>query len=222
MRFKLPKRLFPSSTPRKDPSAFYAERLEKQQSPARAVGWVSEYTQRIRFISLSQIADLDGARICDAGSGLGDLYGYLTEEGLNVSYTGVDTCIEMVKAARERYPGVNFLHDDILTHQPEAAYDYVLASGLLSHETEAPERLLKETLGHLLEICTKGVGLNFLSGDAPRHMKNEDVFAYFAPERVFEIAKSFSPYLSIQHQYLPNDFTLFIYQPGVESEPIQL
>jgi ubiquinone/menaquinone biosynthesis C-methylase UbiE len=72
-------------------------------------------------------------RILDLGCGPGSLVNQLrTIPGAQV--TGVDLVPEMIRAAQERYPDVQFLVDDAESLSfPDGAFDVVLCSGMLHH-----------------------------------------------------------------------------------------
>jgi ubiquinone/menaquinone biosynthesis C-methylase UbiE len=72
-------------------------------------------------------------RILDLGCGPGSLVNHLRQiPGAHL--TGVDLVPEMIRAAQERYPDIDFLIDDAESLSfPDASFDLVLCSGVLHH-----------------------------------------------------------------------------------------
>ena len=210
MLSKLRKHYFKSEQPI-DRIDYYNELLDRHQDPAKAVGWFSQYTQRLRFINLALIADLEGARVCDVGSGLGDLFGYFQEQEIDLDYLGIDNCPRMVNLARENHPGVAFKIADFRTFNPESPFDYILASGVLSHRQRNPKKYFLESVRILFSMADKGLAFNVLSDQAPLHMRYPKDFDYFSPGWVLGELQKITPYVSLYHHYLPNDFTVHMY-----------
>ncbi|MFL5244656.1 MAG: class I SAM-dependent methyltransferase [Gemmataceae bacterium] len=72
-------------------------------------------------------------RILDLGCGPGSLVNHLRQVP-GAQLTGVDLVPEMIRAAQERYPDVNFLVDDAESLSfPDESFDLVLCSGMLHH-----------------------------------------------------------------------------------------
>src|SRR3989442_15168069 len=70
----------------------------------RALGWQSRATQVGRFSGLAEIGPLAQTQGLYVGCGLGDLYGYLCDQGTSVTYMGYDLVPQMGKGASQPYP----------------------------------------------------------------------------------------------------------------------
>lgn len=77
--------------------------------------------------------------LLDVGCGHGNLVKYcdISEQ----KYIGVDYSVEMIKRARERYPGYTFLHSDIMDYDKRV--DALVAHGFLYHQYNLFEVLSK-------------------------------------------------------------------------------
>ena len=76
-----------------------------------------------------------GARVVDLGCGSGVFTNVLQQRGYRC--TGVDLSPTLIKIAREKYPGIDFLEGDIEKLPfPDGQFDGVLLSGVLHHLPE--------------------------------------------------------------------------------------
>ncbi|ETX02858.1 MAG: hypothetical protein ETSY1_02060 [Candidatus Entotheonella factor] len=181
----------------------------------RALGWHSRRTQFKRFAVLCEVGTLHQTRILDLGCGLGDLYAYLRKEGITVDYVGCDLLPEMVNRARRRFPDVHFEVRDAFNGLGDEHYDYILSSGAFNidfgHNLTAVQATLRQMLAH----CTRGVAINFLSVKD----KNRDaIFFHYDPQEMQAYCQTFCERVELREDYLPNDFTLYLYPPMKTTE----
>lgn len=174
----------------------------------RALGWQSRHTQYRRFAVLTEIASLAQMRVLDIGCGLGDLYGYMLECGIPTVYTGYDLLPEMITRARRRYPNVRFEVRDVLRGLGDEPFDYVLSSGAFNvnfgNNLDAVHQTLQEMFAH----CTRGVAINFLSTADPHR---DRVLFHYDPRAMQAFCQRFCDHVQLREDYLPNDFTLYLY-----------
>ena len=85
---------------------------------------------------------IEGERVLDCGCGRGKL---LERLGTDVSYTGVDHDIILVRYLRRRYPNAQFLSAELesLDFSPMDAFDSVVMLALIEHLV-SPEVVLKQ------------------------------------------------------------------------------
>jgi SAM-dependent methyltransferase len=181
----------------------------------RALGWQSHQTQYRRFAVLAEVAPLSQQRILDVGCGLGDLYGYLRSQGIAMHYTGYDLLPEMLAHARRRYPEASFAVRDILQGLGDECFDYILSSGAFNvnfgNNLSAVQWVVRELFDH----CTHGVAINFLS--TTDRQRDRMLFHYHPPD-MQAYCQTFCPHVQLREDYLPNDFTLYLYhQPHTAS-----
>lgn len=76
-----------------------------------------------------------GARIADLGCGSGVFSNVLRQRGYNC--TGVDLSPALIRIAKEKYPGIEFIEGDV-EHLPfaDASFDGVLLAGVVHHFEE--------------------------------------------------------------------------------------
>ena len=63
----------------------------------------------------------DAVELLDLGCGTGEHVNALCSEGFEVD--GIDSSVQMVRVAQERFPERNFMHLDMLSMEPEKIYD---------------------------------------------------------------------------------------------------
>lgn len=191
----------------------------------KILGWESREAQYKRFAVLAQNIDLNGKSLLDVGTGLGDLYHFLTQ-GLHWSleYVGTDILPEMVRMAEQQAvqiklpDGVNasykFLNTDIFDGKSNALkenrFDVVYTSGIFNLNLGNNEAFLKSAFEKFAMISGQYFACSLLSDESN---DKEDAYFYYN-EAVIEKAMTgvkkanpSSEYRIIKG-YLPNDMTV--------------
>lgn len=188
---------------------FYAELLAAHGDSPSALDWGSAASQRRRFEALAGIAPLSGTRVLDVGCGLAHFYRFLRAEGCEVDYTGFDITRAMVDEARRLNPGLRVEAVNVLDTDIPETWDYVFASGIFYLRRDAPWAWMRTMLGRLFALARRGVACNALSARAA----DDETGEFRAePGRALELALDVSPRAVLRHDYLPNDFTLYLYR----------
>lgn len=191
-------------------SCFWQERINKHGNRFEVVGW-TEDSQRARFKAALEIGDLNNKTILDIGCGRGDLYSFLKSQKIDADYHGVDLTPEMISFCKELYPEISDSFEvlNILKESPAIQPDYIFCIGVLNQFTgeDSPE-FATLFIERLFKIAKCGVAVAITSSNAPR--MTEDTF-YFSPWNMLERASTITPKIRLDHTYLQNDFTLFLY-----------
>lgn len=184
----------------------YAERIPQHGNSHLAVDWGSRESQLKRFEVLCSVADLSEQSILDLGCGTGSLFEYLKNNGFRGTYQGIDILEEMVSEAKKSHPTADFMAMDIDDLPVDREYDYVLCSGIFTFMENAT---FQQTIRSMFSHCTKGIAFNALSS-----WGNEQEEGEFHPNPLAtaEFCHSLSPNLSLRHDYLPHDFSIFLYR----------
>ncbi len=203
----------------------YTEKLKEHFSPLlathgqsfKSVDWGSREGQLLRFSVLSQVflgksnsteatqARLDS--VLDVGCGLGDYLDYLEQHHFSLDYCGIDILPEMIAEAKRRRPHSNFSCYDIFKEKklPET-FDYTIASGIFFC---GDENLMKEAIAILFEKTKVALAFNSLSDWA----LDKDSSEFFAcPLKTLDYCRSLTPWVQLRHDYMPNDFTIFMHR----------
>jgi len=184
----------------------YLPLLAEYGATFRAVDWGSSQGQKNRFQVLLKVGDLLNASILDVGCGVGHLVEYLIEIEYRGNYIGIDTLPEMVMIAREYYPNWKFQESDISTSEIIWKSDYVLGSGLF---TFSDQKLMEMTIQAMFNACNRAVAFNSLSIWADCKESGE---FYADPLTIVDFCRSLTPWVVLRHDYLPHDFTIYMYK----------
>jgi SAM-dependent methyltransferase len=190
----------------------YNQMLTKGSADYEKVGWGSLESQLERFRILSDIGNLNKCSVLDVGCGLGGLFNYLNKKNLDVNYTGVDINENMIKTAKKNYPDAKFYCEDICSHNSilgKKSFDYVFLSGALNLSEDNHENNIERILKKIFSISDKGIAVNFLSIYSDYITPGE---YYSNPENVLKLGFSLSKKIVLRHDYMPHDFSLYIYK----------
>lgn len=198
-------------------AGFYDELLARHGEHPRALGWGSHRSQETRFAALTDVADLGGATVLDVGCGLADLHAFLDARGVDATYTGYDIAPAVLDAARRRFPDLDLRLGDLMEHDTEELqFDFVLASGLFNLRPEHGYGYLAAMARQMYDVCRRGVAFNSLS-------TRSDLVApgqFLAdPVRVLDLCFDITPRVVVRHDYLPHDFTVYLYRPDASPRP---
>jgi SAM-dependent methyltransferase len=173
-----------------------------------SLGWPDAESQQKRFEILSGIADLNNCSVIDAGCGHGDLFSFLQKKYPAAWYTGIDHIPALLDIALERYqdaPQVKFLLGDFTSAVLPPA-DYILCSGGLSYHNPDAD-FIQHSVEKLFNACRKGFGFNLLST-----VKNtEGILVAYDAEKVLAVCRRLTNNVQLLENYLPGDFTIFMY-----------
>jgi SAM-dependent methyltransferase len=192
-------------------SRWYQENVRRFSYDHRALGFGRRSSQERRFAALAALGPFHGRRLLDAGCGFGDFYAYLTARGVRPQYTGLDITPPMIERCEQRFAGsgASFVIGDVLGYEPENDFDYVVASGIFGYGAQGARARIQPTLERLFAMTRIGMAVNFLSRCAPSRSAKR---LYLHAWDVLEFALTLTPAVRLDHTYLPNDFTLFLYR----------
>lgn len=177
----------------------------------KALGFGRRSSQEKRFAAMLELGSFHGRRLLDVGCGFGDFLAYLNRRGVHPVYTGLDICPPMIERCKKRFTGsdARFIVGDALTYAPEQSFDYVVASGIFGYAAKGMRERLRPVVEHLFSLAGIGLAVNFLSGATPRRTAGR---LYVYPWDILQLALGMTPAARLDHTYLPNDFTLCMYQ----------
>lgn len=189
---------------------YYEQNISNYSENHQILGWESREAQYIRFSVLADNIDLNKRSLLDVGCGLGDLFFYICNKGIELEkYYGVDISEVVVKKALEMNPHLDIEHRDIFSDPDfiqQNNYDVVYASGIYNLKQNNNINFLEESLSILKKISKEYVVFNLLS---EKSEDKEDAYFYYSPNRIKKLVKGlqFTDF-SIIEDYLHNDFTV--------------
>jgi SAM-dependent methyltransferase len=200
-----------SSLPPEETTRWYEDKVRRYGFDHRGLGFRTQSSQEKRFDALLDLGDFDGARVLDVGCGFGDFLVFLHERGIEPAYTGIDVCKPMIDRCRERFEHEHaiFRVADALEFDPREPYDFVVASGLFGLDAEGGRDRIRPTLDRMFRWAGRGMAANFLSTCSPSPV---DGRIYVEPWKALEAGLALTPAARLNHAYLPNDFTLYLYK----------
>ena len=189
---------------------FYAGNVNRYKNDIKSVAWGSRESQEKRFEVLSQIALLDGKAVVDVGCGLGDFYIWLKRKYSGIRYTGIDITPSIIEIALKNYPGARFYVQDILElEHVKPTYDYVFTSGIFNRRIPRHKPFVMDMIARMFELCRKGIAFNIMSTRADFMGEGE----YYAdPAKMLDFCLGISRKAALRHDYMPHDFTVYLYK----------
>ena len=184
---------------------------EHDDNSSQAQGWASNETENTRFKIFTKIGDLNNSSILDVGCGFGDLYDFLKKKDLNFTYKGIDINPEMIKVARDKHQDVYFETVDFCAYNLEEKFDYVFCSGALSFKIKNYKQFYFNYIEKMFELSNIGIAFNMLNSKNNVNSEDEKLFATYSISEVEEFCSNLTKKITILQDYLPNDFTFFLY-----------
>jgi SAM-dependent methyltransferase len=195
----------------------YDERLAQYGNDIRTLASGTEERRRLRFGILCGVGPLEGRSILDLGCGFGDLFGYLREKGWRGQYTGYDINPSLIEIARSKYPEATFDIRDI-QEQDFPQFDYILSTSAFNLRLEGGDnyKFVSDILTRCFARAHCGVAMDFMSTYVD--YQAPEAFHY-SPERLFEIGRKMSRYVTVRHDYPLYEFCVYIYKNPPNAIP---
>lgn len=187
----------------------YEERLKNFGYDLRTLGWRTKRQQYIRFKNLIQIGNLNNTSVLDLGCGFGDLYDFLSEQNIQVEYTGYDISPKIIEVAIEMHPNLNFEVKDILIDKIDNKFDYILESGIFNWKLTNNYAFVKKMIKKCFDLCNIGLAFDMMSSYVDFY--DEKLF-YYDPVKIFKFCKKLSKRIVLKHDYMPYEFIIYIYK----------
>lgn len=190
-----------------DIASKYTKLLKQHELSHLSLDWGSKTSQWKRFEVLNEVGDLEGKSILDVGCGLCDFYKYLSDIGIKVDYHGVDITEEMIRRSSQQFTELSLEVRDIVATPFEQKFDYVFGSGVFAYMSQAS--LAYELIVKMFEAAKVAVAFNSLSQWSAYQENNE---LSLDPVETLNICKKLSSNIVLRHDYMPHDFTLYLYR----------
>lgn len=191
----------------------YTERYNEFGYSPKTLGWVKG-KQDIRFNSLTSQYNFENKHVLDIGCGFGDLIKTISEKSCIFEYTGIELVEPFLIEAKGRYSGdnIHFLNTNILDFDSVEVYDYAISSGIFNHKLSENNNyeFIEQVIKKALSITKDGLAFDFLS-DKVDYFKYDYTF-HSSPLKILEIAYKYSRNVILKNDYMPFEFSLFIFK----------
>lgn len=199
-----------------------AETYRIEEEGARSVHWESEAAQRLRFdrlVGAFEHRPEEGFSVLDAGCGLGALQPFLKARFPRARYVGADVVAPFVASCRERYPGTEFLLEDMRAIEGE--FDYTVVSGVFNEIPPgvSPEEFsswVVERMEHLYSLSRCGLVVNLIADVGLRWRNPKNYYA--DPAFYLGVAARLSRFFSLRHDYPLYEMTIAVLAPEFVRE----
>jgi len=115
----------------------------------------------------------------------------------------------MIAEAGRRFPAAQFELRDILDlATPQPTYDFVLMSGAANLAQDRYPDILAALIRHMFALARKGAAFNLLSHRADFIEPGE---VYADPAAILSFCLGLTRRVVLRHDYMPHDFTVFLY-----------
>jgi len=191
-----------TSSDRAKISGYYSNLIATYGMDPRACDYGRAQSQQIKFQVLSQRIK-PGQRVLDVGCGFANYADFLESRGLGITYTGIDICPDMIQRARQARPGLEL--EVASPFDIDGQWDVVSANGIFYLLQEAPWETMRRLIGRMFELAGVCCVFNSLSTWAPETRDGE---FQANPEEVLAYCQSLTPYVELDHAYMPHDFCM--------------
>jgi len=174
-----------------------------------SLGWRSKESQQARFDAVLSQGNLDGKTVLDVGCGFGDLADSLQVKAPTALYTGYDINPQFIEVCRSKAPERAFELRNILTNPPETPFDVVVSVGPINIELGHNEDLVREMLRAMYKSCTQHCVMSMASSE---YRGSDRGFHYYDPVEILDFALSLTKSVMLKHDYLPHDFSIFMFR----------
>ena len=195
--------------PFKQIAEFYDGLVDRYGHDPRACDYGRPQSQGIKFKVLADVIALTQKRVLDVGCGFADFADYLCKRYDEVYYTGIDISPRMIETAKKLHPNVDLNVGNILLDVEEKRFDIVTANGIFYLLGGDARNLMYQLIDRMYDLANVAVAFNSLSSWAG----NQEAGEFHAnPLEVLEYCRTITPWVVMRHDYLPRDFTMYMYR----------
>ena len=190
----------------------YTKRYKEFGYDPKSFGW-DKGKQEVRFDILTSQYNFENKHILDIGCGFGDLNKMLMKKASHYMYTGFDLVDVLLREARKKYQNrnVNFIKGNILNLRSQHKYDYAISSGIFNYRLSGGNNyeFIEAVMEKALRMTNDGIAFDFLSDKVDYRLGHT---FHRSPEKILSIAYRFSRNIVLRNDYMPFEFTIFIFK----------
>lgn len=193
----------------------YRSRYETYGYSPKTLGW-DKGKQDVRFEVLTAPFQISGKKILDIGCGFADLCSFLERKNspsrTSFTYCGVDLVEPLIAEAKNRHPAHTFVLGDFLDLTFGETFDFAVASGIFNRKYEGSQdnyTLIEKSIAKALALVQDGIAFDFLSDQVDYQYAHT---FHSSPSRILEIAYQYSRNVLLRNDYMPFEFSLYIFK----------
>jgi SAM-dependent methyltransferase len=196
----------------------YAEQFSRHGPSSKGVDWGPDEAQMfLRYDQMLKVgADQELARpsLLDVGCGFGGLQRYAISKNIDLDYTGVDLAKNMIDWAAQNITPGTFLHGDLLRHEFDRQFDYVVCNGILTQKLDIPasqmDQFAAQLIRKMFSLCRIGTAFNVMTSKVNYRATN---LYYRDPGEMLSWCLSeISPRIKLDHSYPLYEYTVYLYR----------
>ena len=148
---------------------YFRKHLREHGTGARGMDWKDRDSQYLRFQVISKYIDASSrVSVLDVGCGSGEFLAFALENNIDIDYSGIDICPDMVDACRQRFGGASTTCEDATDICERGnKYDYVIASGTFNAKMDIPETMweshFRKSILAMFEMCHVALVFNVMT-----------------------------------------------------------
>lgn len=204
----------------------YEDCLLRHGATPQGVDWPNGADLEARFSVMLDLLDGAGARptLLDLGCGPGFLVDYLDATGRldRVRYRGIDLSPRMIKAARQRWPTVDFECRNMLSAPlQEQSVDIVVMNGVLTERQSLSQDRMRALAASLVKAAFDAarIGISFNVMSTHVDWQRPDLFHWAFDDVAAFLRKSVSRHYSFRADYGLHEYTVTVRREPSRPQP---
>lgn len=193
----------------------YTETFEEFGATSKGVDWGRNEDLILRYDKILEVIKNKNQEITilDVGCGYGGLYERIKEKNINVKYSGIDLCENMIEYAKKIHSDSKFYCEDIMKMNL-AEYDYVVCNGILTQKLEISilnmDEYAKKLIKKMFSISREGIAFNIMTNKVNFTVPN---LYYKSPVELLSFClEEVSLKVKIDHSYPLYEYMVYIYK----------
>lgn len=172
--------------------------------------WSTRGIQKQRFKILSEIGIQDGDSLLDVGCGFADMQSWLSGQGIDIDYTGIDLSPDILDTATRMNPQLDLQCGELFDFDwPKACFDWVILSGTLNWNLHDDGDYARRVIERMFDLCSQGTAFNMLNAQYCERALLGEMVA-FDPVQILSYCMAITPECHLRTDYLANDFTIYM------------
>ena len=198
----------------------YSETFALHGPNSQGVDWGSDQSKMFlryeKMLAVMSPPSSESPSLLDVGCGYGGLLDYATDKGIGLDYTGIDMAENMIEWAADNMQAGRFISGDVMTHQFETDFDYVVCNGILTQKLGTPGREMDRFAGQLIRrlflIARHGLAFNVMTTKV-NHFSN-NLYYRNPAELLAWCMTEITPRIKLDHSYPLFEYTVYLMKDG--------